>query len=144
MKKKILLFILPILVLSSCAAPKQVKEPAPVPKKSITMSIAGADDIILGRVATELEADQTVFDILKQVTREEKIHMDFSGSNASPYIKGINNLYEFDMGPMSGWTYKVNGVSPNVGAGSYKLEPGDVIEWIYTKDISKSQEDQPE
>ena len=48
------------------------------------------------------------------------------------YISGINYLYEFDFGDLSGWVYHVNGVSPSVGCGEYKLSDGDRIEWLYT------------
>ena len=41
-------------------------------------------------------------------------------------------LYEFDYGDLSGWQYTVNGVSPSVGIGAYKLKNGDVIEFHYT------------
>lgn len=32
----------------------------------------------------------------------------------SAYIEGINNLYEFDCGELSGWMYKVNGLVPQL------------------------------
>ena len=32
---------------------------------------------------------------------------------------------------LSGWVYKVNGVSPPVGADAYELEPGDDVLWYY-------------
>ena len=50
----------------------------------------------------------------------------------SVYIEGINNIYEFDCGELSGWLYKVNNESPGVGCSLYKLKDGDVVEWIYT------------
>jgi hypothetical protein len=31
------------------------------------------------------------------------------------------------------WQYWVNGVSPEVGAGNYKIQKGDVIEWKFLK-----------
>ena len=33
----------------------------------------------------------------------------------SYYIEGINHLYEFDVGPESGWMYKVDEWFPNYG-----------------------------
>jgi hypothetical protein len=48
------------------------------------------------------------------------------------YISGINYIYEFDFGDLSGWTYTVNGKTPSVGASQYTLKDGDVIEWKYT------------
>jgi len=53
----------------------------------------------------------------------------------SVYIAGINNLYEFDCGELSGWMYRVNGWFPNYGCSAYTLKQGDVIEWLYTCDL---------
>jgi len=53
----------------------------------------------------------------------------------SVYIVGINNLYEFDCGELSGWRYKVNGLFPNYGGSRYGLKDWDVIEWVYTCDL---------
>ena len=51
------------------------------------------------------------------------------------YISGINYLYEFDFGDLSGWMYRVNDTAPSVGCGEYHLSDGDFIEWLYTTDI---------
>lgn len=48
------------------------------------------------------------------------------------YIEGINQLYEFDCGSLSGWTYKVNGIAPNYGCSKYEISDGDDIVWSYT------------
>ena len=53
----------------------------------------------------------------------------------SYYIKGINNLYEFDCGDGSGWMYRVNGWYPNYGVSRYALRDGDVIEFRYTCEL---------
>ena len=51
------------------------------------------------------------------------------------YISGIGYLYEFDFGDLSGWIYHVNGDTPFMMCSEYKLSDGDVIEWLYTKDL---------
>jgi uncharacterized membrane-anchored protein len=53
------------------------------------------------------------------------------------YIQGINNIYEFDAGALSGWMYRVNGWFPNYGASRYVVQQGDVIEWVYTCDLGR-------
>ena len=53
----------------------------------------------------------------------------------SAYIEGINNLYEFDCGDLSGWMYSVNGVFPNVGCSQVQAAEGDVICFVYTCDL---------
>ena len=55
----------------------------------------------------------------------------------SAYIEGINNLYEFDCGELSGWMYSVNDWYPNYGCSCYTVQPGDVICWVYTCDLGQ-------
>ncbi|HZK57507.1 MAG TPA: DUF4430 domain-containing protein [Clostridia bacterium] len=88
------------------------------------------------REVTFSEGD-SVFDILLKETKKNKIHMDFTADPISKnnYVKGINNLYEFDCGGLSGWRYRVNGQFPNCGCNQYMPENGDVIEWIYSCDL---------
>jgi len=83
----------------------------------------------------------TAFDLLKRVTAGERIPIDYIGVESdllnTVYVKAINNIYEMDYGPFSGWRYSVNGDFPNVGCGSYKIQAGDVIEWIYEIKVSE-------
>lgn len=53
------------------------------------------------------------------------------------YVEGINNLYEFDCGQLSGWMYNVNGWFPNYGCSKYTVQDGDVINWVYTCNLGK-------
>ena len=94
------------------------------------------DGWILEPVSVPLEEGDSVFDLLLRVTRENKIHMEYSQSPmyGSAYIEGIYNLYEFDCGELSGWMYCVNGWYPNYGCSGYVPEPGDVVEWRFTCD----------
>lgn len=63
--------------------------------------------------------------------------MEYTGSGATAYVQGIDNLYEFDKGSGSGWMYSVNGKFPNRSAGIWPLSPGDDIRWLYTEDLGK-------
>ncbi|GAA3325631.1 hypothetical protein GCM10020331_058300 [Ectobacillus funiculus] len=63
--------------------------------------------------------------------------MEYTGAGQSVYVQGINNLYEMDRGPNSGWRYYVNGVIGNRSAGVIKLSKGDQVEWRYTNDYKK-------
>ncbi|OAS19898.1 DUF4430 domain-containing protein [Paenibacillus oryzisoli] len=82
---------------------------------------------------------ESVFNVLQREMKKNKIHMEFVNTPIynSAYIEGINNLYEFDCGELSGWMYKVNGWFPNYGASRYQLKQGDVIEWVYTCDLGR-------
>ena len=97
------------------------------------------DGWILKTVSYAGTTENTVFDVLNTVCRNNDIQLEFSYTPLyeSNYIEGINYLYEFDAGNQSGWMYKVNGWFPNYGCSSYYLSDGDVIEWVYTCDLGK-------
>lgn len=81
------------------------------------------------------EEGETVFDILVEAAKKHDIQLEYTGSPQMAYVNGINYLYEFDFGDLSGWVYHVNGISPLVSCGEYKLSDGDRIEWHYTLDL---------
>ena len=97
------------------------------------------DGTILNKSTYKGTTDNTVFDALNTLCRNNDIQLEFSYTPIyeSYYIEGINYLYEFDGGNLSGWMYKVNGWFPNYGCSSYYLSDGDVIEWVYTCDLGK-------
>lgn len=114
-------------------------------KEEITVTISIEDPketgIILDSTTVKVEEGDTVIDLLKAVTKEYKIHLDYTGSKSSTYVKGINNIYEFDKGSESGWIYRVNNEIINTSAGSYKLKDGDKVEWLYTTELGKEFEE---
>ena len=77
---------------------------------------------------------ETAFEALQEALKEAEIPMEFEEMPAydTVYIEGIGNLYEFDAGELSGWTYRVNGVFPGYGCSRYVLEDGDTVEFLYT------------
>ena len=95
------------------------------------------DGWILKPVTVTFNEGESVFDVLKQVCKDNKVQLEFSFTPIynSAYIEGINNLYEFDCGSLSGWTYEVNDWFPNYGCSRYEVKNGDVIEWQYTCDL---------
>lgn len=92
------------------------------------------DGIILAPTIVTFEQGESAFDVLRRVCRDNTIHMEFTTTPVynTAYIEGIQNLYEFDCGELSGWMYCVNGQYLNCGASAYSLRDGDVVEWNYT------------
>lgn len=84
----------------------------------------------------EVKEGTTVLEVLKDYLNKNNIHYDIQDHQFGAYIAGINNIYQFDAGKNSGWMYKVNGVLPNYGVGSYNLKDGDNIELFYTVDYT--------
>lgn len=103
------------------------------------IDIVPEDGIILGSTEVEINDGDSVFSALQRVTREKRIHMEFTNTPIynSAYIEGIANFYEFDCGELSGWVYKVNGEAPRSGCSNYILSGGENIEWVYTCDLGK-------
>lgn len=99
------------------------------------LKILPNDGVILDSFRVEYEDGDSVFDVIAKAVRENKIHMEYTGTKKVPYIEGVANLYEFDCGSLSGWMYRVNGWFPSFGMGQYKVERGDSIELIYTCDL---------
>jgi hypothetical protein len=97
------------------------------------------DGIIFPAAAVTFYEGESVFNVLQREMKKNKIHMEFENTPMynSAYIEGINNLYEFDVGELSGWMYKVNGWFPNYGCSRCQLKDGDVVEWLYTCDLGR-------
>ena len=102
------------------------------------------DGTILAETRVEITDGETAFEVLKRVTREKRIQMEFRNDPlySGAYIEGINHLYELDGGSGSGWMYKVNGWFPNYGCSQYKMKDGDKMVWCYTCNIGKDVGDQ--
>ena len=97
------------------------------------------DGVIFPETTVIFYEGESVFNILQRTMKQNGIHMEFVNTPIynSAYIEGINNLYEFDAGELSGWMYKVNGWYPNYGSSRYQLKDGDIVEWVYTCDLGR-------
>lgn len=97
------------------------------------------DGWILAPTEASFTAGESVFDVLQRVCRENRIHMEFTTTPvySSSYIEGINNIYEFDAGELSGWMYKVNEWFPNYGPSRYQLKDKDIVCWEYSCELGQ-------
>lgn len=100
------------------------------------------DGIIFSKTVAFKEGD-SAFDILKEEMEKEKIHFEFNTitGTTSKYIEGINNLYQFDCGDMSGWLYYINNQSPSVACSDYMVKAGDSIVFDYSCDFSEGMDE---
>ena len=98
-----------------------------------------SDGTILAATKVTVKKGTTVYDVLNRVCRNKGIQVEssYTPTYGSYYVEGINYLYEFDGGNLSGWMYKVNGSFPNYGSSEYTLKNGDKIVWVYTCDLGK-------
>lgn len=59
------------------------------------------------------------------------------GSGSSAYVVSIGGMSERDYGAGSGWLYQVNGKFYSKGAGTYALQAGDEVVWLYTTNLGE-------
>lgn len=101
-------------------------------KPNITIVNTISGNVILSKFETF--NGETVANITIKVLRENNIPCDPKGFGSSIYFSSINGIKERSDGAASGWCYFINGKKPSVGAGSYKLNKDDVLEWRFLKD----------
>ena len=119
-------------------ASDMTKEPVPA-KPQVTIAIVGPEDvgIIMEKTTVDITEGSTVYGVLMQAAKAIKLPVESSGGDKKAYIEGINNIYEQDYGPASGWMYSVDGQFPGTSCGKYKLSGGEDIKFIYTLDMGK-------
>ena len=94
-----------------------------------------ADGVMLAETAFDIGEEDTPYDLLTRAAKEYGIRLDTSGAQGMIYVSGINYLYEFACGDLSGWVYMVNGERSGIGCDQYKLADGDVVEWRYSCEL---------
>lgn len=93
--------------------------------------------VILHETVFEIAQGDTAYTVLTDAAKAFGLHLEKSGAAGMIYITGINNLYEFDFGDLSGWNYFINGESISIGCDQYVLRDQDTIEWRYTLELGK-------
>ncbi len=90
--------------------------------------------IMLSSKKITLNENSSAYDLLIKASKQYSILVDsqYTAVYNSAYIRGINNLYEKDCGPSSGWIYKVNGSTAGFGCSQYILNSGDNVQFVFT------------
>jgi hypothetical protein len=112
------------------------------PKPTVSITIIGPKDfgVILPKTKVNFNDGDTVLNVLLKVAKKKNIEVEHRGSGAMAYIEGIDNIYEFDYGPKSGWNFKVNGTTISKSSGIINVKKDDVIEWVYSEDFTEGNE----
>lgn len=90
-----------------------------------------SDGSIIKNYKFTITGKETVYDVLKEACKDNGIKLTAEKSSTGIYVKGINNLDEFDCGKYSGWIYRVNGITPAKSSSMYTIHNGDRITWSY-------------
>ncbi|MBQ0141051.1 MAG: DUF4430 domain-containing protein [Kurthia sp.] len=82
----------------------------------------------------EIKEGASAWDAILSLCNNQNIHLDYEYKAMfdGMYIKGINHVYEKDVGAASGWMYAVNGKLAPVGVSQYQLEANDVVAVEYS------------
>ncbi|QOR66378.1 DUF4430 domain-containing protein [Cytobacillus suaedae] len=122
--------------------PKTTETPKPEPAEpsatKVTITVIGPAEVgtLINTTEVAFKEGDTILDVLLQITKKENIFVDYTGTGAMAYVTGIDNYYEFDYGPKSGWTCKLNGSTLSKSSDAIKVKEGDRIDWMYTEDYS--------
>ncbi|MCL1805955.1 MAG: S-layer homology domain-containing protein, partial [Clostridiales bacterium] len=95
----------------------------------------GQASVYFSLAELEMNDNETAFSILQRTGLD--IRTATYNQYAGVYVEAINGFGEFSDGPLSGWMYSVNGVFPDYSASLYTLEDGDIVAWVYTRDLGK-------
>ena len=93
----------------------------------VSMRVEGRTQTIFGKAPRGLEAG-TVLEGLQAASLAGEFFVNVRQTSFGPFVDQIGR---FPAAGNSGWVYKVNGVSPPVGADQYRLRDGDSVLWYW-------------
>jgi hypothetical protein len=102
-----------------------------------TRTIFGGGDPLLTPVTGALAVSDgstvelsrpTALGALEAASSAGEFFYALSATSFGPYVSQIGR---YPAAGASGWVYKVNGVSPPIGADTYEVKPGDDVLWYY-------------
>ncbi|MFL0252283.1 DUF4430 domain-containing protein [Clostridium neuense] len=116
------------------ASSNRIVTPAPSPKPSEEPNLTVLDTVSNRTIlSTYIDVSgKTVGEVTLNALSSKGISVETTGSGYSLYISAIAGVREKEHGKNSGWIYFVNGSSPQIGCGSYKLKQGDKVTWKYS------------
>jgi hypothetical protein len=107
--------------------------------EGLTTTIFGAEEPLISPFTGTLAADDasvhalakpTALGALEAASRKGEF---FYRLRALSFGLFVDRIGRFPSGGSSGWVYKVNGVSPPVGAADYVLREGDRVVWYFAR-----------
>jgi Domain of unknown function (DUF4430) len=96
----------------------------------VHVRVEGKTTTIYGATEPTLEAGATALDALEAASLAGEFYYHVTQFSFGPFVDQIGR---FGSTATEGWVYKVNGVSPDVGAAQYTLKEGDRVLWYWTQ-----------
>ena len=94
---------------------------------SVQIRVEGKTQTIFGATQPRVVADNAL-QALDVASTAGEFHYALTASSFGDYVSQIG---KYAAGGTAGWVFKVNGVSPPVGADKVALKDGDVVLWYY-------------
>jgi hypothetical protein len=93
----------------------------------VTIRVEGRTQTIFGKAPRAVEA-ATPLEALDVASVAGEFFVNVRQTSFGPFVDQIG---KFPAAGNSGWVYKVDGVSPPVGADQYRLQEGDSVLWYW-------------
>ena len=94
----------------------------------VHVRVEGKTQTIFGAAEPSLDVKANALDALEAASFAGEFYYHVAPSGFGPYVDQIGR---YPAGGSSGWVFKVNGVSPPVGADAVQLEAGDRVLWYW-------------
>jgi hypothetical protein len=94
----------------------------------VHVRVEGKTQTIFGATEPSLDVKANALDALEAASFAGEFYYHVASSSFGRYVDQIGR---YPAGGSSGWVFKVNGVSPPVGADAVTLKPGDRVLWYW-------------
>ena len=94
----------------------------------VSVRVEGKTQSIFGALETRFEAGANAMTALDTASLRGEFYYHVTSTSFGPYIDQIGR---YPAGASDGWVFKVNGVSPPVGADQVQLRDGDRVLWYW-------------
>jgi hypothetical protein len=94
----------------------------------VHVRVEGKTQTVFGAAEPSLDVKANALDALESASFAGEFYYHVASSGFGPYVDQIGR---YPASGSSGWVFKVNGVSPPVGANVVQLKPGDRVLWYW-------------
>jgi Domain of unknown function (DUF4430) len=94
----------------------------------VHVRVEGKTRTIYGTAEPSLSVGVNALDALESASAAGEFYYHVTATSFGPYVDQIGR---YVAGSSTGWVFKVNGVSPPVGADAVVLKPGDRVLWYW-------------
>jgi hypothetical protein len=96
---------------------------------TVTVRVEGKTQTIFGTLPVKLDADNA----LQALDAASTLGEFFYGKTHASFGDYVSQIGKYPAAGNAGWVFKVNGVSPQVGADQVELKDGDTVVWYWAE-----------